>query len=135
MNLQPRLPAILALVIALALAAFGVMRGTRAVGGSDSSCYGLMAEAFGTGHWQPTSALADDAPWPDASRTLAPGGFIPSPVRVDAASPICAPGFSVLMAPFYAIGGRDAVFAVTPIAAFLLVWCAFVLANQLAEQL
>ncbi len=135
MNLQPRLPAILALVIALALAAFGVMRGTRAVGGSDSSCYGLMAEAFGTGHWQPTSALADDAPWPDASRTLAPGGFIPSPVRVDAASPICAPGFSVLMAPFYAIGGRDAVFAVTPIAAFLLVWCAFVLANQLAGGL
>ena len=125
----------LALVIALALAAFGVMRGTRAVGGSDSSCYGLMAEAFGTGHWQPSSALAVDAPWPDASRTLAPGGFIPSPVRSDAASPICAPGFSVLMAPFYAIGGRDAVFAVTPIAAFVLVWCAFVLANRLAGGL
>ena len=135
MNPQARVPAILALVIALALAGFGLTRGTRAVGGSDSSCYGLMAEAFGTGHWQPSSALAVEAPWPDASRTLAPGGFIPSPVRPDAASPICAPGFSVLMAPFYAIGGRDAVFAVTPIAAFVLVWCAFVLANRLAGGL
>ncbi len=135
MTLQAKVPAILALVIALALAGFGLTRGTRAVGGSDSSCYGLMAEAFGTGHWQPSSALAVAAPWPDAARTLAPGGFIPSPVRPDAASPICAPGFSVLMAPFYAIGGRDAVFAVTPIAAFVLVWCAFVLANRLAGGL
>jgi hypothetical protein len=129
------LPAVLALVVALALATFGFVRGTRAVGGSDSSCYGLMAEAFGAGHWQPTSALAIAAPWPDASRTFAPGGFIPSPVRPDAASPVCAPGFSVLMAPFLAIGGRDAVFAVTPIAAFALVWCAFVLANRLAGGL
>ena len=133
--LQTRLPAVLALVVALALAAFGVVRGTRAVGGSDSSCYALMAEAFGTGQWQPSSALAVTAPWPDASRTLAPGGFIPSPVNPAAASPICAPGFSVLMAPFYAMGGRDAVFAVTPIAAFVLVWCAFVLANRLGGGL
>ena len=129
------LPAALALIMALGLATFGVTRGTGAVGGSDSSCYGLMAEAFGTGRWQPASALAVEAPWPEASRTLAPGGFIPSPVRPDAASPVCAPGFSVLMAPFYAIGGRDAIFAVTPIAAFVLVWCAFVLANRLAGGL
>lgn len=135
MSLQARLPAILALAIALGLAGFGITRGTRAVGGSDSSCYGLMAEAFGTGHWQPTSALAVEAPWPDASRTLAPGGFIPSPVRPGASSPICAPGFSVLMAPFYAVGGRDAIFAVTPIAGFVLVWCAFVLANRMAGGL
>lgn len=132
---QVRLPAVLALVVALALAGFGATRGTRAVGGSDSSCYALMAEAFGSGRWQPSSRLAVEAPWPDASRTLAPGGFIPSPVRSDASSPICAPGFSVLMAPFFAIGGRDAVFAVTPIAAFVLVWCAFVLANRLAGGL
>jgi len=132
---QARLPAALALVVALGLAGFGITRGTRAVGGSDSSCYALMAEAFGTGRWQPSSALAVEAPWPDRSRTLAPGGFIPSPTRPDSASPICAPGFSMLMAPFFAVAGRDAVFAVTPIAAFVLVWCAFVLANRLAGGL
>lgn len=135
MTRQARLPAVLALAAALALAGFGVARGTRAVGGSDSSCYALMAEAFGRGQWQPVSPLAVEAPWPEASRTLAPGGFIPSPVRADAASPICAPGFAVLMAPFFAVAGRDAVFAVTPIAAFVLVWCAFVLANRLAGGL
>lgn len=128
-------PAALALTAALALAAFGVVRGTRAVGGSDSSCYALMAEALGTGHWQPSSPLATEAPWPDAARTVAPGGFIPSPVRPDAAAPICAPGFSVLMAPLFAIGGRDAIFAVTPIAAFVLVLSAFVLANRLGGGL
>ena len=93
----------LALVAALALAAFGVVRGTRSVGGSDSSCYALMAEAFATGHWQPSSPMAMAAPWPDASRTLAPGGFIPSPVRPDAA--------------------------------FVLVVCAFALANRLGGGL
>lgn len=128
-------PAILALTIALGLAAFGVTRGTRAVGGSDSSCYGLMAAAFGSGQLQPSSALAVQAPWPDAPRTLAPGGFIPSPVVADGASPVCAPGFAVIMAPFFAIGGADAIFVVTPVFAFLLVWCAFVLANRLAGGL
>ncbi len=125
----------LAFTAALALAVFGVVRGTRAVGGSDSSCYALMAEAFGTGQWQPSSPLAVDAPWPEAPRTLAPGGFIPSTVRPGAASPVCAPGYAVLMAPFYALGGREAIFAVTPIAAFVLVWCAFVLANRLSGGL
>ncbi len=128
-------PAVLALAVALALAAFGVTRGTRAVGGSDSSCYALMAEAFGTGQWQPSSRLVEAAPWPDASRTLAPGGFIPSPVRSDAASPVCAPGYAVLMAPLFAVGGPDGVFAATPMAAFVLVWCAFVLAHRLAGGL
>ena len=39
---------------------------------------------------------------------FAPGGFIASPVRTDAASPICAPGMSVLIAPLAAVlGGCD----------------------------
>ena len=114
-----------------ALAAFGVVRGTWAVGGSDSSCYALMAKAFADGELQPPSALAD-APWPDASLTLAPGGFIPSPVRADAASPICAPGMSVVMAPLAAVFGQDAIFWLTPLAAFVLVMSAFAIARQLA---
>src|SRR5688500_18847480 len=32
----------LAAIAAIALATFGIVRGTRAVGGSDSSCYALM---------------------------------------------------------------------------------------------
>lgn len=116
---------------AIALAAFGVVRGTAAVGGSDSSCYALTALSFAGGQLQPSSRLAAEAPWPDAPRTLAPGGFIPSPVRADAAAPICAPGMSVLMAPLAALFGRDAIFWLVPISGALLVMSAFVLGRQL----
>lgn len=117
-----------AFVAAVALAAFGVVRGTWAVGGSDSSCYALMAKTFAGGQAQLQSALAD-APWPDAALTLAPGGFIPAR-DTNAAMPICAPGMSVLMAPLARVD-QDAIFWLTPLAAFILVLSAFALARQL----
>jgi hypothetical protein len=122
----------IAALAALALATFGLVRGTWAVGGSDSSCYALMAQAMASGDLQPSSALAVEAPWPDASRTLAPGGFIPSPVRPDAASPICAPGMAVVMAPLAAIFGRDAIFWLVPLSGAVLVVSAFAIAHRLA---
>jgi hypothetical protein len=127
-----RLSLALALAVAIALASFGIVRGTRAVGGSDSSCYALMAKALGNGTLQPVSPLALDAPWPNAPLTFAPGGFIPSRVRRDASSPICAPGMSLLMAPLAAVFGADAIFWLTPLAAAALVLCAFAIARQLA---
>jgi hypothetical protein len=120
---------------AIGLATFGVAKGTSAVGGSDSSCYALMAVAFAAGDLQPSTRLAVDAPWPDAQRTFAPGGFIPSPVRSDAASPICAPGMSVLMAPLAAVFGRDAIFWLVPLSGGVLVWSAFVIARYFAGGL
>jgi len=122
----------LAAIVALALAAFGVARGTWAAGGSDSSCYALMAKAFAAGDLQPMLPLAPAAPWPDAVRSFAPGGFIPSPIHADAAAPICAPGLSLLMAPLAAAFGQDAIFWLTPLAAAILVLAAFVIARQLA---
>ncbi len=119
-------------IVAMVLTTFGVVRGTWAVGGSDSSCYALMAQAMAAGELQPSSALAGEAPWPDASRTLAPGGFIPSPVRPDAASPICAPGMSVVMAPLAAVFGRDAIFWLVPFSGGLLVLSAAAIAQRLA---
>ena len=128
---QGRVAGVVALVAAIGLAAFGVVRGTWSVGGSDSSCYALMAKSFARGDLQPHSALAT-APWPDVPLTLAPGGFIPSSLQPDAASPICAPGMSVLMAPLAKAFGQDAIFWLTPIAAFVLVLAAFAIARQLA---
>lgn len=122
---------IVAIVAAIGLAAFGFVRGTWAVGGSDSSCYGLMAKAFASGQLQPASALAVDAPWPNPSITFAPGGFIPSAMRPGAAAPICAPGMSVLMAPLGAVFGKDAIFWLTPLAAAVLVFAAFAIADHL----
>jgi hypothetical protein len=126
-----RLATAMAVAVAVAVLAYGFAKGTWAVGGSDSSCYALMADSFAAGQLQPFSTLAQDAPWPDAARTFAPAGFIPSPVTPAAASPICAPGFSTLLAPFRLVGGRDGIFFVTPLAGALLVWLAFVIGRHL----
>lgn len=130
-----RLATSVAVVAAVAVATFGIVRGTWAVGGSDSSCYALMAMAFAHGELQPHADLALDAPWPNASLTLAPGGFIPSTERPGAASPVCAPGFSLILAPFYRVVQPDGIFLVTPLAGGLLVWFTFLFARRLGGPL
>lgn len=128
----PRLARWMAIALALAVCGVGLVRGTWAAGGSDSSCYALMADAFARGDLQPVTPLAREAPWPDASRTFAPAGFIPSPIRDGAASPICAPGFSLLLAPLRLVGGPDGIFVATPIAGAMTVWLAWWVATRLA---
>lgn len=132
-------PDLLCVVIAIAaasgLAAVGVLRGTYAAGGSDSSCYALMAEAFASGDLMPTSALVSSVPWPSAPKTFTPGGFVPSQINPAASAPVCASGFSVLLAPVVAVGGREALFRVTPMAAALLVWLTFVAGHALGGPL
>lgn len=126
---------IIGLAAAIALAAVGFARGTYAAGGSDSSCYALMADAFASGQLQPSSALASQVPWPNASKTFAPGGFVPSQSDPSASAPVCAPGFSLLLAPIVKLGGRDALFGVTPLAGALLVWLTFLAGRALAGDL
>ena len=58
-----------ALAVATVLAAAAIVRGTFAVGGSDSSCYALMATAFAHGQVQPTFPLAQQVPWPTRADT------------------------------------------------------------------
>ncbi len=124
--------AALAVAVALAVGGVGLVRGTWSIGGSDSSCYGLMADAFASGELQPKTPWVLRAPWPDALRTVAPAGFVPSPVVADGASPVCAPGFSLLLAPFAWVGGPNGVFVVTPITGAVLIWLTFVLGRRLA---
>ena len=125
----------IACAAATVVASVGFLRGTYAAGGSDSSCYALMADAFAARALQPTSALAAQVPWPDAASTFAPGGFVASETSPSASAPVCAPGFSVLLAPLIALGGRDAIFILTPIAGALLVWLTFVAGRAFAGPL
>ena len=126
------LPAAVAVLAALGLGGVAVRQGTWAVGGSDSACYGLMAKTLASENLQPASGLALRAPWPDGATTFAPAGFVRSPVREGAASPVCAPGFSLLLVPFVWLRGLDGIFWATPVASVLLVWLAFVLGRRLA---
>lgn len=126
---------LIAIAAAIAVAAIGFRWGTYAAGGSDSSCYVLMADAFAHGRLQPSSALASQVPWPDATRTFTPGGFLPSTHNPSSFAPICAPGFSVLLAPLLALGGERAMFALSPIAGAALVLLSYVAARTLAGPL
>lgn len=127
-----RAPVVAALLVSLACGTTAWAWRTRAVGGSDSSCYALMSKAYAEGRTQPESALARVAPWPDATRVAAPGGFLPSLTRDGAAVPVCAPGYSLLVAPLVLAGGLNTVHVVPAAAASLVVWLAFVLARRLA---
>ena len=125
----------IAFAAALAVAIVGFARGTYAAGGSDSSCYALMADAFASGKLQPTSDLVSQVPWPDAPQTFTPGGFVISETDPSASAPVCAAGFSVLLAPLIVLGGRDAIFMLTPIAGALLVWFTFAAGRALSGPL
>src|SRR5687768_5555768 len=94
-----------------------------------------MADAFASGALQPTSDLVSRVPWPDAPNTFTPGGFVASETDPSASAPVCAPGFSLLLAPLIIIGGRDAMFILTPLAGALLVWLTFVAGRALGGPL
>jgi hypothetical protein len=94
-----------------------------------------MADAFASGALQPTSDLVSRVPWPDAPNTFTPGGFVASETNPSASAPVCAPGFSLLLAPLIAVGGRDAMFIFTPLAGALLVWLTFVAGRALGGPL
>lgn len=118
--------------LAAACVVFVVCAGasTRAVGGSDSSCYGLQAEAFARGDATLPPVIAELPPGvPPAA--LAPGGFIPSPRNPRQAVPICAPGLALTMAPALA-AARDLIFLVVPLFAAMAVWYTFALGEHLA---
>ena len=123
----------IAFVAATAIASVGFLRGTYAAGGSDSSCYALMADAFAAGKLRPSSALVAQVPWPESGKTFSPGGFVASETNPSASAPVCAPGFSVLLAPLIAVGGFDAIFMLTPIAGGLLVWLTFITGRAIAN--
>lgn len=122
----------IAFAAAIGVASVGAAHGTYAAGGSDSSCYALMADAFAAGELQPRSDLVVQVPWPDAPETFTPGGFVASEADPRASAPVCAPGFSVLLAPLIVAGGREAMFILTPIAGAMLVLLTFAAGRGIA---
>jgi hypothetical protein len=105
--------------------------GSYVAGGSDSYCYVHQAERWASGRLLEVEPLALDAPWPDAPRTFAPAGHLPSPTVRGAIVPICASGLSMLMAPPLALGGRAAMFAVVPLFGIVLILATWLLGTRL----
>ena len=100
--------------------------GSFVAGGPDSYCYVHQAERWAArlllrGPLQVSEPLALEAPWPDAAQTFTPVGHAPSATVSGAIVPICPSGLSIVMAPFVAVGGPSAAFAVVPLFGALLV--------------
>ena len=126
-----RLPARIAAAAAAAVVVVSIAWNTRAVGGSDSSCYVLQAEAFAHGQLTLTDPLSRALP--DAVPAMfAPAGFVPSRIAPFAAVPICGPGLALVMSAV-SFAGRDAVFLVVPAFAALAVWVTFLIGRRLDD--
>lgn len=113
-------------------------------GGSDSYCYIHQAERWAaalkqafTGHrpvLQVPESLALDAPWPDAARSFAPAGHLPSETVAGAIVPVCPSGLSIVMAPVVAIGGPRAAFLVLPVFGALLILATYRVGSHFADH-
>lgn len=117
--------------LALLVFGVGVWWGTWAVGGSDSHCYAGVTKLLAEGRLFAPQATRLTPPWPDAELTLAPTGFVPSPTIRGAISPICPPGLSIVMAPFWLFGGQTGLFLVVPLFGALAIWSTFSIGRRL----
>jgi hypothetical protein len=130
---QARRPARIAAAAAGCVLVVGIAWNTRAVGGSDSSCYVLQAEAFAHGHvvlHAPTGTSLPGA----VPAMFAPVGWIPKSNDGFDAVPICGPGLALMMAPLLAFG-RGAVFLVVPVSAAATVWMTFLFGRRASDEL
>ncbi|HMC78555.1 MAG TPA: glycosyltransferase family 39 protein [Vicinamibacterales bacterium] len=128
---RERRPARIAGAAAIAVLIVSVAWNSHVVGGSDSSCYVLQAEAFARGHL----TLAEPLSWivPDATPAMfAPAGFVASKLAPFAPVPICAPGLALIMAGV-SFAWRDAVFLVVPVFAAAAIWVTFVVGRRLDD--
>lgn len=125
----------LAVGLAAAVVAFAIRFGTFAAGGSDSYCYVEQAERWASGTMTSPVAPGESFPWRNVPLSLAPTGFIPSPVHRGAIAPICPAGLSLAMAVPLALGlPRASVFYVVPLCAGLAVWSVFAVGRRLAPD-
>jgi 4-amino-4-deoxy-L-arabinose transferase-like glycosyltransferase len=120
----------LALVAAASALAAGIVFGTFAVGGADSSGYAAQARLFGHGRLTDTILLESTFDWPDAAATLTPLGFTAG-TTAGVIAPLYPPGLPLLLSPLVTFG--SAMFLVVPLFGALLVWCTYRLGASIAD--
>jgi len=109
----------IALILALAVGAAGLVWGARNGGGSDSFGYVSQADLWLRGQLQTHQEFVAEYPWPAARHSFAPLGY-----RAAAGYtivPVYPPGLPLLMAGAKTVAGQCAVFLVVPVAGAILV--------------
>ena len=118
---------------AIAALLIGIVRGTYAAGGSDSSCYLNTARVFAGGAVRLDEPMARAAAWSNAVATFTPNGFNPSAVAPGAYVPICPPGLSAMMAAIRVLHASE--FLVVPSLGALAAWLTFYLGRRIDRPL
>ena len=121
-----------AVVMAACTVAAAIYWGAFVAGGSDSYCYLNQAELFARGAVQDVEPLSGDPTWPGTVWAFVPAGHMPRGSPPPALVPICPPGYPLLMAGARLVGGRQAMFLVTPLMGGVAVYLSFLLARRLA---
>jgi hypothetical protein len=122
-------PRVAAAVTALATLCVGLVFGTYAAGGADSSGYLNEARLFS--QLRVVAAPRLPGSWSEGIYKHTPLGFVPTPDRQHLA-PIYPPGYPLLLAPAFAVSER-APFWVVPLCGALVVWLTFALGRKLHE--
>lgn len=124
-----RRPDLLALGLAVATCGVGLHWSTRVAGGSDSYGYVSQALLWSAGQAGPQAPAIADAPWKEATATLAPLGYRPS-ADGRGVVPQYPPGLPLLFAAAHRVGGLTALYAVVPLLGGLAVWLTYLLSRS-----
>ena len=121
-----------AAMLGVLVVAAGVHWGAFVAGGSDSYCYLNQAELFARGAVHDYEPLAADLTWPGNLWSFVPAGHMPVGSPIPVLAPICPAGYPMIMALARTLGGREAMFWITPLMGGLTVWLMFALGRMLA---
>jgi len=116
-----RLTSVFVALVAAAVAAIGISRGTFAAADTDPYGYLSEADAMASGSLRLDQRSLQGMPWPDADATLSPPGWQPATIT-GFIVPVYSPGLPLVMAVFQRVAGRTAVFYVVPLLGALAVW-------------
>src|SRR6266536_2040560 len=128
-----RVASTIAALAAVAALVVGIVLGTHAAGGSDSSCYLNASRLIARGRVGIDEPLVRQAPWKDAAKTFTPAGFVPSSRDRAVHVPICAPGLPLVMAAFRILHVSE--FLVVPLLGALVVWLTFIIGRRIDAPL
>jgi hypothetical protein len=120
-SLVPRQAAGLAVVVALAVGALGIWKGSFVAGDGDAFGYVSEANLIAHGTLRIEQQFVRTLPWPFADWSFAPAGYRPATVR-GFIVPTYPAGVPLVMALFQRLAGARAVFYVVPLLGALCVW-------------
>ena len=132
-DISARLDGPIVAVLAVAVLAVGVGRGSKAAGGGDSYGYISEAELFLSGHLTIPQPWAKRAPWPDSVLSFAPLGYIPS-VDEQSIVPVYSPGLPLMMAAAKRLAGHCALFWVVPLCGAVLILTTFGIGRRIGSR-